>query len=232
MNEPPKTGIARLIISMTFFVVVIALLPLLVSRRWDWWEAWVYAIVSIVGFVISRWIVWKSNPDLIRERARIMDHKDAATWDKTLVPLLGLGGVMVPLIAGLDALVAGPPPFYLQIKMISLALMLTGFLLASYALIENRFFSGMVRLQSDRDHYVIKSGPYRWVRHPGYAGSVIAYIATPFFLDSMWSYIPVIFAIIVIVIRTSLEDKFLRTNLMGYTEYAEEVRYRLFPGVW
>jgi protein-S-isoprenylcysteine O-methyltransferase Ste14 len=99
-------------------------------------------------------------------------------------------------------------------------------------LIENRFFSGMVRIQTDRGHHVISSGPYRWVRHPGYTGALLTYLATPIFLDSLWAFFPVLLLTMVLVIRTRLEDRTLHQKLDGYRDYASRVRYRLLPGVW
>ena len=90
----------------------------------------------------------------------------------------------------------------------------------------------MVRIQTDRGHKVVSSGPYRWMRHPGYAGALLTYLATPFWLDSRWTFLPVIFIAIVLGIRTSLEDKTLQAELEGYREYARRVRYRLLPGIW
>jgi protein-S-isoprenylcysteine O-methyltransferase Ste14 len=104
--------------------------------------------------------------------------------------------------------------------------------LGSYALIENRFFSGMVRLQEDRGQHVISTGPYGWVRHPGYSGALLTYIATPFLLDSLWSFIPVVLITIILFIRTALEDKTLQEKLSGYSGYAKKVRSRLIPGIW
>jgi len=99
-------------------------------------------------------------------------------------------------------------------------------------LIENRYFSGMVRIQTDRGHQVVSAGPYRWIRHPGYAGSLIYFLATPIFLDSSWAFIPAVLLTIVLVIRTSLEDKTLQKELEGYQTYASQVRFRLIPGIW
>ena len=99
-------------------------------------------------------------------------------------------------------------------------------------LFENRFFSSMVRIQTERGHQVISTGPYRWIRHPGYTGALLLYLATPIFLDSRWAFLPALFLTIVLLIRTNLEDKVLQNELEGYREYAKRVRYRLLPGVW
>jgi protein-S-isoprenylcysteine O-methyltransferase Ste14 len=92
--------------------------------------------------------------------------------------------------------------------------------------------SGTVRIQQERGHRVVSSGPYRWVRHPGYAGALLAYLATPIFLDAAFAFVAVAFVTIILVIRTGLEDKTLRDKLKGYTAYASRTRYRLLPGVW
>ena len=143
-----------------------------------------YAMVNILGFATSRVLAARRHPDLIAERARFLQHADAKSWDKWLSPRVGLGGGLVPLVAGLDARFEWPPEFSLPVEIASLVILLAGYALGSYALIENRFFSGMVRLQTDRGQQVVSSGPYRWMRHPGYAGALLVYLITPVFLDS------------------------------------------------
>jgi len=232
MQQTQKIFSARVVVQMLFFIVVIPFLPLLISRCWGWWEAWVYAILSILGFAISRLLVARRHPDLIAERARFMWHENAQSWDKRLSPLIGLGGGLVMLIVGLDALFGWSPKFSLPLKMLSLVILLAGYALASYALIENRFFSAVVRLQTERNHRVVSSGPYRWIRHPGYAGGLLTYLATPVFLDSCWAFLPIAWIVTLTVIRTSLEDKFLQDELIDYSDYAQRVRYRLLLGIW
>jgi protein-S-isoprenylcysteine O-methyltransferase Ste14 len=232
MNNQQRVISPRVIVQMLFFIVVIPFLPLLISWHWDWWEAWVYAIIGILGFAVSRVLVARRHPDLIAERARFMQHENAKSWDKLLALLLGLGGGLVLLVAGLDALFDWSPTFGFPVKILSLAIILAGYALGSYALIENRFFSGMVRIQTDRGHRVVSSGPYRWMRHPGYAGALLTYLATPLFLESYWAFLPTVFISILMVIRTALEDRFLQDELEGYRDYAGRVRYRLLPGVW
>ena len=232
MNHQQRIISPRVIVQMLLFVVVVPFLPLLISWRWDWWEAWVFAGICILGFAISRALAARLHPDLLAERAGFLQHADAKPWDKVLAPLVGLGGGLIPLVAGLDALFDWPPTFSLPVKILALATLLAGYALGSYALIENRFFSGMVRLQTERGQQVVSSGPYRWVRHPGYAGALWSYLAMPLFLDSGWAFLPAVFLTIVLVIRTSLEDRTLQDELAGYRAYARRVRYRLLPGVW
>ena len=232
MNQTQKTITPRVVILMLFFIVFVPFLPLLISRRWDWWEAWVYAIICILGFAVSRVLAARRSPGLLAERAKFLRQEDAKPWDKILSPLVGLGGGLIPLVAGLNALLDWSPTFSTTVKILALVILLAGYLLASYALVENRFFSGMVRIQAERGHQVISSGPYRWMRHPGYAGALLSYLGTPFFLDSKWALLPVVFLTVVLIIRTNLEDKTLRDELECYQDYTRRVRYRLLPGVW
>lgn len=232
MSHQQKVLTPRVIVQMLVFVVVLPLMPLLISWRWGWWEAWVYALICIAGFAISRILAARRNPDLIAERAQFMHHENVKPWDKLLAPLVSLGGMVVPLVAGLEMRFGNSLPFSLPVKIGALIVILAGYVWGSYALIENRFFSGMVRIQTDRGHQVISSGPYRWMRHPGYAGALATYLGTPFFLDSRWALLPTLLLTVALVIRTHLEDKTLQEELEGYRDYAKRVRYRLLPGVW
>lgn len=232
MRRKPHFISFRVVLQMLFFVVIIPFLPLLISWQWEWWEAWVYAIISILGFVISRVLAARRHPDLIAERARFMQHENAKSWDRVLTFLLGVGSILVMIAAGLEARSGKALMFSQMTKTVSLIFILIGYALGSYALVVNRFFSGMVRIQVERGHHVVSSGPYRWIRHPGYAGALLTYLATPFFLDSTWAIVPTIFLIVVLVIRTNLEDKTLQAELEGYPAYAGIVRFRLLPGIW
>lgn len=224
---------ARVLVQMVVFVVVVPFLPLLVSWQWDWLEAWVYALVGVFGFIASRALASRRHPDLLAERARFMEHADAKPWDYLLARLVGLGGALIPLAAGLDARYGWTGlEFGWGLKLAALLVTLAGFAVGSWALVENRFFSGVVRIQTERGHHVVSGGPYAWVRHPGYAGALLTYWATPFWLDSLWTLLPVAFISAVLVVRTALEDRALREELPGYAEYSRATRYRLLPGLW
>lgn len=109
---------------------------------------------------------------------------------------------------------------------------LLGFALTVWAMCVNHFFSTAVRMQFDRGHKVCTTGPYRYIRHPGYLGMITYYLATPIFLGSLWAMIPAIATVLLFIIRTALEDKTLIKKLPGYKEYAMGTRYRLIPRVW
>ena len=123
-------------------------------------------------------------------------------------------------------------PFSWLANLIAILMIILGYILGSWALLENRFFSGVVRIQKDRGHHVISSGPYHFIRHPGYAATLWAYLFTPLLLDSAWAFIPGFLLIGVLVIRTALEDQTLHEELPGYKDYARKTRYRLLPGIW
>jgi protein-S-isoprenylcysteine O-methyltransferase Ste14 len=104
--------------------------------------------------------------------------------------------------------------------------------LSDWAMMVNKFFAAVVRIQKDRSHTVVKAGPYRFVRHPGYAATLLHYVAAPFMLGTLWALIPVGLIWVVIIVRTALEDRTLQEELEGYKDYTQRVRYRLLPGVW
>jgi len=232
MAEKESFVTPKMVLMLMVFIVIMPMLPLLISWRWDWWEAWVYLGFSLLGFIVSRALVGKKHPDLIAERGKYLDYKNPQAWDKKLAPSMGILGVAIPIAAGLDARFGPSADFGWVVKAAALLFFLGSNVLGTAAMMANRFFSGMVRLQTERGHHVISSGPYSWVRHPGYLGALLTYIATPFLLDSWWTLIPVVLTFVLIVIRTRLEDNFLQKELEGYQAYTQKVRYRLFPGIW
>ena len=232
MSAQAKAITPRRLVQVIIIVAVFPLIPIIISGRWNWWEAWVYALVSILGFVISRVLAARQHADLLQERARSMDLENAKPWDKLLAPILAFGALFILIVAGLDRLFAWTPPFTVNVKIVALIVIILGYLLGSWARIENRFFSGVVRIQKDRGHHVVSTGPYRFIRHPGYAGALWTYLATPVLLDSMWAFIPAFLLVGVLILRTALEDRTLQEELPGYREYARKTRFRLIPGLW
>lgn len=225
---PPST-----IILMLIFILLVPFLPILITWDWGWVEAWLYALLAIFSFIISRILAARRHPDLLAERAKFMQHEDIKPWDKILSRLLGLGGALMPLIAGLD-LRAGWSDFQFGWgwKSVAIFVILLGYAIGTWALMENRFFSGVVRIQKDRGHHVVDGGPYRWVRHPGYVGGLLAAFGTPILLDSLWTFGVVAVYTAILVLRTSLEDRTLQAELDGYADYTQRTRYRLLPGIW
>jgi protein-S-isoprenylcysteine O-methyltransferase Ste14 len=232
MTQQNQPVIWRAIVQMVIVVVLAPFIPLIISGQWDWWQAWAYAVSSVLAFAISRLIVARKHPDLIAERARFMEAKDTKSWDRILAPLLGLGSVLILVVAGLDKFYGWTPASTLTVSWAALIGIILGYSFSSWALIENRFFTGTVRIQTERGHHVISTGPYRIIRHPGYAGGLFGYVFIPLLLDSLWAWIPAILLVVVMVVRIALEDKTLQAELRGYKEFAQKTKYRLIPGIW
>lgn len=232
MATQAKLMTPRIIVRLAIVLLVVPLAPMIISGVWNWWEAWAYLVINILGFIVSRVLAARRNPDIIAERARSMESQDAKPWDKILSPALAFGGLLILIVAGADKVFGWSAPFSLSARIVSLLVIVLGYAFSSWALIENKFFSGVVRIQTDRGHRVVTTGPYRFVRHPGYAGALWTYLAMPILFDSLWAFIPVVLLVAVLILRTSLEDRTLQTELPGYAEYARKTRYRLFPGIW
>jgi protein-S-isoprenylcysteine O-methyltransferase Ste14 len=229
-----SSGIAWIVI-LRFGTALLALMAVLflAAGKVDWWEGWAYVIQALIVLISSRAILLRKNPDLAQERAEAGRKANVKPWDRILMPLMS---IFLPLTAwivcGLDERFGWSPDLPNRLQAGALSLIFAGSMLGTWAMIANRFFSSLVRIQTDRGHTVISSGPYRFVRHPGYAGNVLAWMATPVFFASYWAAIPAILAILVTILRTSLEDRALQTELPGYLDYTHAVRSRLLPGIW
>lgn len=228
-----KPGKLKMMIQLLLVLLIIPLSPMLISWHWNWWEAWVVAFIFIAGFVISRMLARRKHPDILAERSDSFSRKDAKPWDRFLAPAMAFGGAILLVIAGLEERFGWSPiAFNLSVKIAAIILLILAYLFSSWALIENAFFSGIVRVQKDRGHSVCDSGPYRFLRHPGYAGTLLSYLCMPLILDSAWAFIATGLLFIVTIARTALEDQTLKNELPGYRAYAERVKHRLFPGLW
>ena len=221
------------IMHVIVFLLYTPLVLFISSGQLDWWMAWVYSIVGVVLSLVSRVLMAHRHPDLVAERASYRDAEGVKEWDKKLVPLVAqVGPFLMLLVAGLDKRFGWSPQFALWVSLAAFGIAILGFAFSTWALMENRYFSSVVRIQTERAHTVCNSGPYQYVRHPGYVGGLIWYLMTPLILGSQWAYIPTIFVATLTVLRTSLEDKTLHAELPGYEEYAGQTRYRLIPGIW
>jgi len=217
-------------------VVVYLFIPLVLlvcGGDLNWWQAWVYSLLIVAAGPGGRILAERRHPGLMAERQNMEKARSAKAWDKVLAPLMALS-VSFPMVivAGLDHRFGWSPVFPLSLIVLGLLLISLGYAFATWALIENRFFSSVVRIQMDRGHVVCDSGPYRIVRHPGYAGIILALLGIVLALSSMWTLIPAAVSLIIAVIRTVLEDQTLQDELPGYRDYARRVHYRLIPGIY
>ncbi len=216
--------------------VVYLLIPLvfwICGGDLGWWQAWVYSTLIIIAGVGMR--IWANlrHPGLEAERAKFGKAQDVKGWDKILAPLVALSvGFPLYIIAGLDHRFHWSPIFLPWINILGLILCAIGYCLAGWALIENRFFSSVVRIQTERGHAVCDSGPYRFIRHPGYSGNIWPLAGIVLALNSLWAIIPAAIALALILTRTELEDRTLRGELPGYSEYTQQVHYKLIPWIY
>ena len=226
-----KAGVVKRFFQIAVSILLQAALLFLSAWRLDWVMAWVFLGLNVAAVGVNALVLLRIDPELIAERARRQD--EAKGWDKILTKAFGVPAFLaIPIVAGLDIRFgwsAGMPlPFY----PVAAVIWTLGFALISWAMASNRFFSTVVRIQQEREHTVVTGGPYQYVRHPGYVGITVMILATPPLLGSWWALVPVACSMLVLIVRTVLEDRTLQAELDGYRDYAQRVRYRLLPGVW
>ncbi len=217
-------------------ILVYLLIPLILFvSGWDldWWQAWVFSLLIFAAGIGGRLWAERRHPGLLAERANFEKVPAAKPWDKVLAPLMAIS-ISFPLVivARLDHRFGWSPVFPTWLNVLGLILIAAGYAFAVWALAENRFFSGVVRIQADRGHVVCDSGPYRFVRHPGYVGNILPLPGLALALSSVWTLLPAAAALIIVVIRTALEDRTLQEELPGYHAYTQRVRFRLIPGIY
>jgi protein-S-isoprenylcysteine O-methyltransferase Ste14 len=234
-HQEPGIGAAlsKAMLRFLFLVVFMFAVLFLSAGSVKWWEAWVYVAQGLIVVLVGRIYIIRKRPEMALERAEASQREGVQSWDRFLMPFTALYGPLISwVVAGLDFRFGWSPDFPVYIKIIALVVLFLGGMLGNWAMIANPFFSSQVRIQSDRGHQVVSSGPYRFVRHPGYAGGLLAWVAAPFFFGAYSVAVPAVLVMIASFIRTALEDRYLQENLPGYREYSQSVRYRLIPGIW
>jgi len=230
-NQGVKRAVMKRAVQVAVLLLFQAAILFLASGRLDWVMAWVYIGMYLVAIAINAPIMLRHSPETIAERAEVGENwKD---WDKIIGGLFALSYfVFMLLIAGLDVRFGWTGDIALAIQIVGAVVFALGYALFSWAMISNAFFASVVRIQDDRGQVVCTTGPYQFVRHPSYLGAIFQSIAVPLMLGSFWSLIPGGFGAVLLILRTALEDRTLLEELGGYEEYAQQVRYRLLPGVW
>ena len=202
----------------------------LVAGRLDWIRGWAYVGLLTVGQTASAIYIWRRDPELLTMRSKI--GKGSKKWDKILLGLFGITYLGILITSALDVRYSWSTMSRL-LWPVGSVLYAFFIVIITWAMDVNRFFEKTVRIQTDRGHHVIDSGPYRFVRHPGYIATILGFIlAAPLLLGSWWAFIPAFLSFACILIRTILEDRTLQMELPGYKEYTKRVRYRLLPRIW
>jgi len=225
-----STAVRNRLIQISFLVLIQALVLFASAWKWNWWNAWAYLGLYLAFLACNAIILLGKHKDLVEERSQI--GEGAKSWDKLIGGISAFGGFFILILAGLDERFnwVGNIPFWLQIA--AFILMAVTYPLFTWAMVSNKYFSTIVRIQKERGHTVQTGGPYRFVRHPGYASLLCSYVTIPVALGSWWACFPMALLVVNLIIRTTLEDRTLQNELGGYKDYAIRVRYRLIPGIW
>ena len=221
----------QIVVSTVMMGVMMAVFFASAGRR-DIPRAWLFFGAAFVYFVASTLALYRFNPELLIARLTLR-REGSKTWDEILMRAANLMGMLlIPAVAGLDLGRYGWSSLDIIYAVPGFVLFILGAVLITWAMIVNRYFESTVRIQEDRDHEVVSTGPYRFVRHPGYLSGILWMSSVPLILGSLYTLLPVMIYSVMMILRTHLEDRTLRDELPGYAEYAERVRFRLIPWVW
>ena len=232
MSEPTsqdRAAIAGGFVALVITIVVMALLLFGGAGTVNWPLGWGFIAAFVACVLIAMAIIWRANPELFAARSRV--QPGTKSWDYIFLVLVIAGFVLMPLVAGLDFRFgwSAVPNWVVVAGYVLFVLSFAG---QTWPQAVNRHFEPGVRIQQDRGQTVIDTGPYAIVRHPGYISGALLALSIPLLLASWWALIPALVATVALAIRTPLEEKTLRAELPGYTEYTQRVKYRWVPGVW
>lgn len=225
--RPGALKLARSIVGSAVFPAI----AFVGAGRLDWPRGWLYGVLFVAVAVAGTQIVERANPGLMAARSRGF-RKDTKGFDRVFYVLFLPLMAIYPLLAGIDAVrfVWAPLPWWTVWP--GILLFAAGSAFTTWALVVNRHAEGTVRIQSDRGHAVVSDGPYRFVRHPIYVGTIVGLPAVALVLGSAWALVPMVLIVVLFVWRTAREDRTLRQELAGYEAYARRTSYRLVPGIW
>ena len=224
-----QNQLVRALVSLAVSIAVVWALLFLPAGTFAWPQAWWFIAVFVLGLALSIAVLWRVNPEIFAARTGF--KPGTKRWDLVIAPLAIVGLVAILPVAGLDyrfGWTQVPLPFVILGHLLFIA----GFIVLAWAQAVNKFFEPGVRIQTERAHQVIDTGPYAYVRHPGYVGASFLAVGMALALGSFAALLPAILTIAVLVLRTALEDRTLQIELPGYADYARRVRYRLVPGLW
>lgn len=222
--------LVRYAVRETLGLVIMGVALFASAGRIDWWPAWAVIAVMAAWVLGTAVVILRSHPDLLAER--LGPKKGAKAWDTAIMGVVGLTQLVRYVVAGLDERFGWTGDFPFALQLAALAVCIVGNGLAVWATASNAYFSQIMRIQSDRGHTVATGGPYRYVRHPAYAGTILFELAVPVLLASWYALVAAGLSTLLFIVRTTLEDRTLQAELAGYAEYARRVRHRLLPGIW
>jgi len=223
-------AIRKRLVQILFLVLFQAVILFVAVWKWNWWNAWAYLGLYLAFLAFNAIVLLGKHKDLVEERSQI--GEGAKGWDKVIGGISAFGGLLILALAGLDERFGWPGAIRTEVQIAAFILMAATYPIFTWAMVSNKYFSTIVRIQKERGHTVQTGGPYRFVRHPGYFSLLCSYVTIPIALGSLWACIPMALLVVNLFVRTALEDRTLQNELEGYKEYAARVRYRLLPGIW
>jgi protein-S-isoprenylcysteine O-methyltransferase Ste14 len=223
--------IAKLLLQNLIWIAAMGALLFVPAGTLHWAAAWVFlGTIAILGVAGGLWLA-KTDPALLAERMRPMMQDNQTDADKKFMLVFGFTALIWFLAIGLDARYhASDIPVALQALGWTMLLLSTGFIM--WVMRENSFAVPVVKLQTERGHRVVSTGPYAWVRHPMYSGTMLFFVGAPLLLGSWWGVAMAPLFAVLFAIRAGIEERALIEGLPGYAEYTARVRYRLVPGLW
>ena len=222
--------ITRYAIRETMGIAVMGAALFWPAGKIDWWAAWAAMAVMLAWSAATAMVILRFNPELLRER--LGPRRGAKTWDTAIMSMLGLIQLARYIVAGFDQRYGWTGGVPLAAQIAAFIVCILGYALVVWATASNAYFSQIVRIQSERGHAVVTGGPYQSVRHPAYLGAILFELAVPILLASWWAFMLSGLNVILLLLRTTLEDRTLQAELSGYVDYARRVLYRLVPGLW
>jgi len=230
-QEREQRMISKLLLQTLIWIVVMGALLFVPAGTLHWPAAWVYlGTMAILGVAAGLWLA-KTDPALLAERMHPMMQRDQPAADKKFMLAFGFVALIWFLTIGLDRRYhPSGVPLALQVLGWAMLLMSTGFIM--WVMRENSFAAPVVKLQTERGHRVISTGPYAWVRHPMYTGTILFFVGAPLLLGSWWGVAMSPLFVVLFAVRARIEEHALLAGLPGYADYAARVRYRLVPGIW
>jgi len=218
------------VIRMTLFAVAL-MWP---AGIWYWWEAWVVTVIWTISGVVMTNYLMHNDPELLAERLKLIPfQKEQKSWDKVIMLIFFIAAIALYIIPGFDVVRYGwSEPLPLWMKVIAVLIHFPCFVMLGWIMRENTYLSQVVKIDKQRDHHVITTGPYELVRHPMYTITIVLLFAMPVVLGSRFALIVSAFLAALLVVRTYLEDRTLYAELKGYPEYTKQTPYRLIPRIW
>jgi protein-S-isoprenylcysteine O-methyltransferase Ste14 len=223
--------IAKLLLQNLIWIAVMGALLFVPAGTLYWPAAWVFlGTVAILGLAGGLWLA-RTDPELLAERMRPMMQHNQPAADKKFMLVFGFSALLWFIAIGFDKRMhASVVPVTLQALGFAMLVFSSGFIM--WVMRANSFAAPVVKLQTERGHHVVSTGPYAWVRHPMYSGAVLFFVGAPLLLGSWWGVAMSPLFAVLFAIRIGIEESALIAGLPGYADYSAQVRYRLVPGLW